>query len=156
MSGGSITGNTSAFENGGAADVVIGNGNAGDGVPAGKITLSGSAEIGKLILLSNIDENVPFTENILFLDESRKKYDMFNSDKIVSAQVRLVPDSSKFQSKKYVMYKSFAYAVAYLTGVSEDNSQFNLMIQKDNDVNHVHLTFKQWNQLHANDSGREL
>jgi len=54
----------------------------------------------------------------------------------------------------YKMYKSFAYAVAYLMGVSKDNSQFDLMDPNDYDVDHVHLTFRQWNQLHSNESGR--
>lgn len=88
-------------------------------------------------------------KNIILLDEKNNDYDIFYSDRAASAKIRY---SNKLNDD---LRKNFARAVACIMGVSEDAAlPFNLMNEDDNDIDHIRLTFRQWNQLHAKESGR--
>jgi hypothetical protein len=91
-----------------------------------------------------------FTQkDFLLLDETGNEYDIFYSNRISYAKIKyLFPLNDKNR-------KNFARAVACIMGVTEDIAlPFNLMNENDNNTEHVHLTFRQWNQLHASESGR--
>lgn len=111
-----------------------------------------------------LGQNISGGRDYAFLDESGNEFNPHRSNRIVAAQLRF--DSLNFwkedsdgtlqqynSPERNAFLKKFSFAVAYLMGVSQGNSHNNLMLADDNTSN-VHLTFQQWNQLHAKGGGR--
>jgi hypothetical protein len=103
------------------------------------------------------------SEDIVFLDETNNKYDQYRSNRVVSVKIKygnLYETETQYEDGieyeytydspyKNKLLKKFAYAVARIMGVTEDNDPyFNLMTENDDNIDHIHLTFRQWNQLH--------
>ncbi|MCL2843873.1 MAG: hypothetical protein FWE23_00230 [Chitinivibrionia bacterium] len=123
----------------------------------------------------NLGQNVSgvHRRSIDFLDDEGNIFNPHRSNRIVAANLRFsslyvweyqyddpsVPPWKVDSREKGAFLKRFSYAVAHIMGVSQGDSDYNLMNtngdgSENNNIDHVHLTFQQWNQLHAKGGGR--